>query len=465
VTIAAATAAAATSVALTLVPPNRAVTFALAVQQTFGVVWLFWLGYSRQRGWVSATFVTAAAWAPLFLVPCWIYAINPSLLTTTASADQPLALVNISLFALITGLLVSRSPPAADTRFPRRDIAEVAGPSTRALVGFGGFGLLCLAILMARNGGPIAYITSQYRSGQLNSGLLYVVWGVLFLRFAPLAGAAARWAQGRPAGRLLWVYLLAGSTIVALMGAREFLASAAVEILLVGAIVRRRIRLRTLVAPVLVAGFLLVFGLGAVKFYQDYNVTHPGHRVSFIHYVIHIAPGHTVDHYVNNYVSGVSDIGLARRIVPAQAGYEYGKAVLQLLLKPIPSPYRPKLREARIISAWFGSNGGYAVAVPLQATAYLQFGIPGVIVAFALVGMLLAGIDRRLASPSTHRLPYLLVLITLAVQVPVLLRGGIPAGVVFLLMEVIGAWVAAILVAGGPGGLRKRVRNGLRASA
>jgi hypothetical protein len=442
--------AACATAALSLSSTGRPFAIALVAAQTLGVLWLGRLGYRNGGRWATATFIAAVSWVALFLMPCWIYAIDPGLLKTAPSPSQAIAIVDLSLFALIGGIIVARARWGARTPPELVQVTDPREPSTRALVGWGVLGVACLAVLVARNGGPVAYVTSQYRSGQLNSGLMYFIWGVLFLRYAPLAAVASRWARTLPAGRWLIAYLTIGSAIVVVMGARAFLAGAAIQVLLTATLVRRHLRLRSVAAPALVCGLLLVFGLGAVKFYQAYRATHPSHPLGLASYMVDVAPGKAVDDYANNYASGVSLIAQARRIVPAQADYEYGKVILRLALKPLPHPIRPAVREARAIRDAFDPNGGYTNAVPLQAISYLQFGLPGVAIVFVAFGALLAWVDRRLATPR-QSLTALLPTVALAVEIPIVLRGGIPAGLVFLLIDVIGMWAAAVTVAGAPG--------------
>jgi phosphatidylglycerophosphate synthase len=439
---------------------ERGLAFALVAAQTCGVGWLAQLGYARGGHWVSATFVTAAAWTPMFLVPSWVYVVDPSLLATNSPA-QVVALVDLSLFALLAGVLLVRARRGTPVPAPSLEVAEVAEPSRGALIAWAIVGLACLVALMALNGGPIAYVTHQDTSGNLNRGLTYLVWGVLFLRYAPLAAVASRWARGAPATRPMFAALIAGCGIVVVTGARAFIAVAAVQVLLVFALLRRMPRLRSVLGPAVLIGLLLVFGLGGVKRFQAYGHTHPGEQRGFASYMVDVAPREALGAYVNNYVDGVSLIGLARRVVPAQADYEYGKVIVRILLKPLPSPLRPDVSEPAAIRQAFYPAGGGAYAIPLQATAYLEFGLPGIAVAFLAIGALLATVDGRLARQRHRSLGTLLALVTLAVQIPILLRSSLPNGLAFLLIDVIGVWIAALTVAGGPGSLRERARRSL----
>jgi len=427
--------------------PARVTATALCVAQTIGVVWLMRLGTGGSRAWATARFTTAAAWLPLFLVPCWIYTIDPTLLKTTSTLDQPIAITTLSLFAMIAGSLTLRAtvPSRQSSSTLSTDHLEV---SVRSIVLWFVFGLLCLALLMAVNGGPVAYVTNLDKSAQLNRGLLYLIWAILFLRFAPLAALATRWGSGRAAGPFLIATFVAGSSVMLVTGARAYLAVAAAQLLLLFVLLRRPIPLRRVVPIALVSGFLIIFGIGAVKRFQSYQLTHPRTSVTLPTYLVEIAPREMVDAYVNNYVDGVSLIGTVRRIVPAHANYEYGKAVLRLFAKIVPRPLRPAVTTAPAIKRELEPSSAYVYAIPLQATAYLQFGLPGVVMVFLLVGALVATIDRRLQRQEQISVQAVLVLVTLAVQIPILLRSGVPAGAVFLLLDVIGVWIAAVTVTG-----------------
>src|SRR6266480_1954225 len=363
--------------------PARVTATALCVAQTIGVVWLMRLGTGGSRAWATARFTTAAAWLPLFLVPCWIYTIDPTLLKTTSTLDQPIAITTLSLFAMIAGSLTLRPtvPSRQSSSTLSTDHLEV---SVRSIVLWFVFGLLCLALLMAVNGGPVAYVTNLDKSAQLNRGLLYLIWAILFLRFAPLAALATRWGSGRAAGPFLIATFVAGSSVMLVTGARAYLAVAAAQLLLLFVLLRRPIPLRRVVPIALVSGFLIIFGIGAVKRFQSYQLTHPRTSVT-------TAPA------------------IKRELEPSSA---------------------------------------YVYAIPLQATAYLQFGLPGVVMVFLLVGALVATIDRRLQRQEQISVQAVLVLVTLAVQIPILLRSGVPAGAVFLLLDVIGVWIAAVTVTG-----------------
>jgi hypothetical protein len=88
-------------------------------------------------------------------------------------------------------------------------------------------------------------------------------------------------------------------------------------------------------------------------------------------------------------------------------------------------------------------GGGYTLAVPLPAFAYVEFGLAGVIVCFAALGAFLAWFDRRFRYPDRRTLPAALAGVALITQLPILVRGGLPDGLVFLLLDVVGFWLVA----------------------
>jgi hypothetical protein len=116
------------------------------------------------------------------------------------------------------------------------------------------------------------------------------------------------------------------------------------------------------------------------------------------------------------------------------------------------------LKRAAAIDRALYPPGGHSYSIPLQATAYLDFGLAGIALAFVLVGGLLALADNALARPTQRSLATFLPLATLVVDVPVILRTGPPTGPAFLAMDVIGVWIGVILVVGGPGSIFQRVR-------
>lgn len=424
---------------------GRAGALALVFLQGLGLACWFGQAAVLRRSWATAAFVTGAAWVALFAIPSFVYAVAPRYLHGF-NATGAIAVVDVSLFAMLLGqafgLRGARDSPGA----VRLALGPGAGSVALAVRWFV-VGVVGLAILIAHAGGLRAYLHGLGSTAGLNAGLFYVVSLVLALRIGPTAAITVRWAARTPVGRALWMLLLAGMGLIAITGARAFVAVGAVQLLLLFAVLRRPPLLRR-TAPIAVLGaVLLVFGVGTIKRYETYTTQHPTTQRSFGDYAVHIAPGEALDAYVNNYVDSVRLIAVARSIVPGRAPYEGVRPLEELALKPIPSGLRPELHRNRQIAGVFDPQGAFAYAEPLQVTAFLAGGPLAVLLAFVLLGWGIARLDRWLATPAIRHPGPLAAAVAAAVQVPVLIRSGIPNGVAFLAIEVIGAGVVTAHVA------------------
>lgn len=412
----------------------------LAATQTLGLSLLFRVGYRRQRRWASATCITAAAWAALFLIPAWVYAIDSSQLAFVKNPAPGIALTNLSLFALIAGLLLAR--PAASLEPERRLITvDQTGVDRRWIIGWTVLGLLSLMAFFAGAGGPIYYLQHLNQSASLTAGLFYFVWGTLVLNFLVLTLTVRSWASGRPMSRRLIAAWLGVLIVLGATGNRAFIAIALVEAVVAFSLVCRPLRTGRIALWTVVGAFVLVFGLGTVKRYESYSSV-PVHHQSFGSYAINTAPRQAIQAYVSNYVDTQQLISLARAVVPRYAHFERGVVLLALLVKPIPRVLRPVIHRQAVIKQVFYPPFGDRYAIPLQAIAYLQFGIPGVIFAFLVAGAALAWIDHALAAERLS-LTALVTLVTAATMVPFVLRTGVPDGLAVAVVEVIGVFAVA----------------------
>jgi hypothetical protein len=426
----------------------------LTLLQAGGLAAWLWLGTRLGRGWATANAATGAAWALLFLVPCAVYTVAPHYLAGYDVASA-LAVVDVSLLAMLAGYRLGLGAGPLRARGPLVAVWRTPVLPRRA-AGWFVVGLIALGVLMAHAGGPRAYLSRLDQTAGLNAGLFYVVAVALALRFGPSAIATLRWAGGAPLGRAGIATVAAGLGLLLLTGARAFMAVGLAQLLLTFALVRRRPSLRRLAPVALVAGLVLVFGVGAVKRHQSYNAQHPGAPLSLAAYLWHVAPGTTVDAYVNNYVDTVRLVAMAHRVVPAQAPFEGARPLEMLLLKPIPSGLRPAVARDPQIRRGFVPAGGFTYAEPLQVTAYLAGGPAAVVVAFVLVGVGLSRLDRWLTRDRPRHPAALAAAVAAAVQVPVLLRSGLPDGAAFFGVEVLGMAAVTWHVAGGELSRRRR---------
>jgi hypothetical protein len=329
---------------------------------------------------------------PTFLVASWIYAIDPRLLDVSSST-QSLAIVQLSVLALIAGFgLWPRRRPESGSRFVGLVAAE---PNLRVLTAWSVAGFVGLAIVLAAGGGPIHYLRNLNREGSLTQGKTYFIVLALSLVFAAQIAICMRWSRGLPTGRLGGAGLLVALALVAVLGARLFIAVGLAELALFFGLTRRRPPVARLVVPVVVIGAVLILGIGAVKRFSDYRSSHPG--TSLVHYLSSVAPHELPTAYANNYADGVRLIALSRVTVPRYADYEYGKELLRLVLQPLPHGIRPVVKPAPGLKAALYPGNGFSYALPLQAVSYVQFGLLGVALGFALFGAIVAELDYRLA--------------------------------------------------------------------
>ena len=416
----------------------RTASIAFAVAQTAIVASLILRALRERRGWRGAQFVVAVSLLLLFTVPCWLYALDPTLLDRGSPARATL-IVNIALYGYALGLLV-RAP----TGPPQRGLltARPAEPRTRGLTIWWLLGCGALATLLLRHGSPLEYLSHLDQSAALNLGAFHLVALAFTMRFSVLAWAAARWSRGEPMPWPVIALAAAGTALIALLGARLFLVVALADFLLLYALLRRPLRLRAVAPYVVIAGIVIVFGAGTVKRYQSYRTTHVQAPVGFVEYATTVAPGEFATAYANNYVDTVRLVATADELVPDRAAYEYARPLLELAVKPLPRPIRPTLERQRLLQETFTPNQDYAYAMPLIATALLAGGVLVVVLASVLIGWLVAVLEARLSRDGLS-VAALCTLVVAVVSVPGILRSGVPAGVTLFLVDVVGMWVVA----------------------
>jgi hypothetical protein len=425
-----------TAAGLALADQPAALLFCTA--QTLVLASLFARAVAGRRGWRSAEFVVAVAWMLLFAVPCWLYAVDPGLLDQGTPA-RAILIVNIALYGYLLGLLARPvvGPPLGG---PVAVVAMQARP--RVLIAWWVVGLAGLAALLLRHGNPLDYLSHLDRSAALNLGAFYLVAIALLMRYAALAWAAASWSHGEPLRALPIALGIGGTILIGLTGGRLFVAVALADFLLLYVLLRRPIPLRRIAPYAAVLGLLIVFGLGTLKRYQGYNAAHPDAHVGLVHYATKQAPSEFASAYANNYVDSVRLIAIADRLVPRSADWEGGRALVEMAVKPLPRPIRPTVRRQRVLQEAFNPSEDYAFAMPLIGTAFLAGGIIVVLLVCLGTGALVGWLDRRLSSDALSARSAA-VLVVAAVSFPSVMRAGVPAGVVLLLVDVIGMWVVA----------------------
>jgi hypothetical protein len=413
-----------------------------ATAQTLGVLWLLMEGWSKARQWASATCVLAAAWIPLFLVPSWIFVASPELLSGAAPSPGPaLAILNVSVFSLLVAWLAFGGRDAiggASTPLLRVDAQRLEARWLFMWFSVGLLGILAFTVLA---GGP-SYVTHLSESGGRSSGLTYIIWLALFLKYAALTRVSHYWATGEGRRRNLLLLMAAVLLLLALFGQRTFLVVVFVQLLLLYTLIRKPLRAR-IVAPAAIIGITaLILGLGTVKRYQGYRSAHKGTDIGFLTYVQTTAVHELVSAYANNYADGVRLIARGRTVVPHETDYESGRALFLLAVQPVPRFVRPEVHVAVPLRPLLESSGGNTHAVPIPLVAYVEFGLIGVAFAGALLGAVLAATDRALVT-GHQKLTRVLILSALVVEIPFCLRNSVPRGVSFAALDLLGTWMVA----------------------
>jgi hypothetical protein len=417
---------------------ERAAIIALAVCQTLSVLWLGQLSWSKSRQWATVGNLVAAAWTLTFLAPSWIYAVSPGLLDV-GPPTQALAIVELSLLCLIGGLALS--PRSLSEPGPEYVRVRPTSLRPRILALWCALGLLALAVFFHSSGGFVHYLKNLDNEGSLSRGKTYFVILALAMLFAAQALVCARWSLSKRLRALHVVAIVLALGLVALLGARLFIAVPLVELALFYALVRHRPPLHYLAPALLVAVVVVIFGFGAVKRYSNYQSLHPGGHTTFSRYLRTAAVHELATAYANNYADGVRLIALGRATVPAYAEPEFGKEFFRLALTPIPYRWRPNVPTARAIKDAFYPSPSYAYAQPLQLVSYLQFSLPGVVVVFFLLGGIVTELDRQLAKRIVFRLSTLLALLGLAVDLNVFLRSASGQADAFAVLTLFLLWL------------------------
>ncbi|MDQ3721752.1 MAG: hypothetical protein M3376_01495, partial [Actinomycetota bacterium] len=224
--------------------------------QTAVVAALFVRAVRGRRGWRSAELVVATVWMLLFTAPCWLYALDPQLLDVGSAAPATL-IVNLALYGYGLGLVLR---PATGPPVEGPVAVAPMQPRPRVLLAWWFLGVAALAVLLLRHGDPLDYLTQLDRTASLNRGAFYLVALALLMRYAALAWAAGRWSRGEPLEPLAITLAIAGTLLIALTGARLFVAVALVDFLLLYVLLRRPIPLRRIAPYAAAIGLLIVFG-------------------------------------------------------------------------------------------------------------------------------------------------------------------------------------------------------------
>jgi hypothetical protein len=399
---------------------DRGDQFALVVAQSASVLWLAQLGWSQTRGWATATVLVAVAWIPILLISSWIYVIDRGLLDV-GSLTQALALIELSLLALIGGVLAVRRRTTSQPPPTIEQVPSVVAP--RWLIGWSLLGVAGLAVVLGSAGGPASYVHNFNHGIALTQGKVYFIVAANALLFAAQLVVYLRWSRGLNVDRRAVGGFVVAMALVAVLGARELLVIALAQTVLFYCLTRPRRHLRAIAIACVVAAAVITLVVGAVRRYSNYQAAHPGTRVGLARYLWSIAPGEVPQAYAQNYADGVRLTALSRATVPRYADYEYGKELLRLLVQPLPSGIRPEVRPSPPLKAALYPGGG-VYAQPLQVVSYLQFGVPGVVLVFLGLGAALTKLDGFIARLRRARPSTLVLLTGTMIEILAVMRGA-----------------------------------------
>jgi hypothetical protein len=281
-------------------------------------------------------------------------------------------------------------------------------------------------------GGPGEYFANLDKSAATTAGLTYLLWGILFVKYGTLVILGEKWAAwqlSRSSSAALPGLALVS---VAALGSRLLLLVATLQVLLLFVCIRGTTRRFFAILPVTVVTLVVVaVGLGEVRRWQAI-----GGKATFSTYLVEVGVPQLSRTYVNQYADAVRLAVIVRRIVPEQAGYEYGKEVTRLLVHPLPRGVRPSLEPELRLKEAFTSSNLSGNALPAPVVGYIQGGALGVMALSLALGYLAGGIDRILRS--TRDVGVLLALIAASTGMIVVFRGSLTQAFALTAIDILG---------------------------
>jgi hypothetical protein len=406
-------------------------------------VWLLADGWRQARRYVSARLLLGAGLLVLVAVPAWLLTLDPSLWN---GSPRPRLGSGLAIWAIGAAGLAYGAKLGHSARLPGRQesraheipqaVVRQRDPRGRVAwvavwaVAFGSF-----VAFLAAVGGPLHYLAHLDDTGTLTGGLTYLVWGLSFGRYAAFAMLGEAWACGRTSSRRELAVLATGMLLVAIVGSRLLLLAALVQLALLWLYFRPVMpRPRVTLLAALVAALVVVFGLGGLRRYQSLHATG-----SFPAFLANNEVPELPRVWVNQYADSVRLAVIAHQVVPAHAGFEYGKELLRVVLQPLPSGVRPHVAEApALVSAFTSPSGGNAL--PLPVIGYIQFGFVGAFIFPLLLGAAAGALDR--AWRRLRDVGAVLAAIAASTGVLIVLRGSLPQALAIALIDVLGLFAA-----------------------
>jgi len=410
----------------------------LALATLAAAVWIAWDAASDDRPGPRARLVMAFGLVMLAALPALLLAFDHGLWVAPPrlhGLDAGLVLWSVGIGSVAVGSRAAGMLTRDDvTAWPIRSSSP---RGWRPVAGVAVLVVVSLAAFVHEVGGPLAYVKNLNNSAAANAGLTYLVWGISFAKYGAFAYLTEGWANGRGGSRRVLVATVVALLLLLFVGSRLLVLIALIQLLVLYSALRPTgRRFVVAIATVVVVGAVVFIGLGEFRRWENLSSRRP----SFASYFVHTSLPSLPRTYVNNYADTVRSSVLARQVVPARAGYEYGKELVRMLLQPLPGSIRPKLAFAPALQATFTSGHQNGNALPLPVEGYIEFGFVGDLVFCLLLGLVVGLLDKL--GPAVRDVGGLMTAVAAGTGLVIIFRGSLHNGVAIAGIDVIGFFIA-----------------------
>lgn len=413
---------------------------ALVAALLIGAAWLLLDGWIEARSLASARCLLALAQLCLVVGPAIVLVSDPDLFAggPPQSLSGGLSLLALGTFSILLGSRLGSRHGFGDRAegWATREVLPERALSMWACVAVLIVASASVAAFLVAVDGPREYFGNLDKSGATTAGLTYLTWGILFTKYGGLVILGEKWSAGRPSGLL--TAILSGIALfpVAALGSRLLLLVAAMQALLLFVFIcGTSRRFFATLAVALVTLVVVAVGLGEFRRWQGI-----GRGATFSSYLVDFGIPQLRGTYVNQYADAVRLAVIVRRIVPEQAGYEYGKELARMTLHPLPRGIRPSLEPEPGLKEAFTSGNLSGSALPVPVVGYIQAGAFGIVLISLALGYVAGGLDRILRS--TRDVGVLLALIAAGTGLIVVFRGSLTQAFALAAIDIVGFFVA-----------------------
>jgi hypothetical protein len=449
-----------------LAPPARPELLAAATLAA--TTWIGWDALADDRRGPRARLVMALCLLMLASLPALLLAFDRHLWISPPrlrGLSAGLVLWSLGIASIAVGTRAARLISPARPLSPAASIVR----GRRPLMGVAAIVLISLAAFVYKVGGPVCYFQNLNNSAAANAGLTYLIWGISFAKYAAYAHLGENWLSDRRNSPAVLAATAVAFLLLLSVGSRLLVLVSMIQLLVLYAALRplgRQLVLRVTAAGLV--GAVVFVGVGELRRWENVGsqascqapaqslsvavprgrehvrshrpsvAPHPtvAPRPSFAHYFVQTGLPNLPSTYVNNYADTVRSSIIVRQVVPAHAGYEYGKELLRLLLQPIPGGIRPQIAQAPALRAAFTSGHDSGNSLPLPVEGFIEFGLPGDIVFCLILGLAVGLVDRR--GTGARDVGVVLATIALGTGLAIVFRGSLHNAFAIAAIDVIG---------------------------